>query len=113
VGSGLGSKSLLENRLGALVPGVLRGRRRAASGVSRKRFGDCVERLRGRAVCIPAMRAHLAVSASQSRTFCARRVGRRHRCWPETESPGRMWVVLRLRPGFRGFALVGRYATRH
>jgi hypothetical protein len=59
----------------------------AASGVSRKRFAQ----LRGtspreRTACMPAMRAHLAVSAGQSRTFCARRVGRRHRCWPETES---------------------------
>jgi hypothetical protein len=74
-------------RLGAVVPGVPRRRLVPASGVSRKRFAQ----LRGtspreRAVCMSAMRAHLAVSASQSRTFCARRVGRRHRCWPETAS---------------------------
>jgi hypothetical protein len=75
-------------RLGAVVPGV--PRRRLVRG-----FGRLAETLRAiawnvsgeRAVCMPAMRAHLAVSASQSRTFCARRAGRRHRWWPETESP--------------------------
>jgi len=58
-GSGLWSKSLLENRLGAVVPGV--PRRRLVRG-----FGRLAETLRAitwnvsaRTRCLPAMRAHL------------------------------------------------------
>ena len=43
-------------------------------------------RQRGERPVTPRPGRTLAVSASQNRTFCARRVAQRHRCWPETES---------------------------